>query len=128
MNRCWLSVFLFLFCVSACVKKDRAYFLQKGEELKAQLYEELHEVQELADLVTKQDRLKVLFDDTAELAIVAHRFVGFSERSEDVDELSQLLADEIHRVLMIPGARNIFEKCQEAALEKLLLIHSCIEK
>jgi hypothetical protein len=114
---------IFLFCLlvfSSCTTRDDAFYLRKGEELKIQLLFELKQVNSLHDLFERQETLTFLFDEIAHLAIEAdssHKTVKHSTNS--IDAVSPEINAELRRVLLIPGARAFFEKCQAKGLESM---------
>ena len=112
-----------LFCLCACAKKDSAYFLERGEEVKQQLITELEGVDSLHDLFARQEELTALFDELARLATEARRYQLKTKESWEISpeasSSSQALAQEMRRVLELPGARAFLEKCQGKGLERL---------
>ena len=95
--------------------------MQRAEELKDQLCQELEQVHELNDVFDRQERLRVLFDQLARLAIEASRGekTGGATISPSASRSSRKLAREFVRVLQIPGAQAVLERCQVEGLERI---------
>jgi hypothetical protein len=119
------SYLLAFFCLLAfgCQKKNEDYFLRKGEVIQQEIVEQLMDVQTLQDLLPKEEALTQLFLELSSLAIRADQWRRQHKCKKDPssDEIpsEQLLEQEFRRVLAIPGAESLLERCQKQALDKL---------
>jgi hypothetical protein len=123
LRRCFLCVGILLF-ISSCGQRDESSFQRQGEELKKELIDELSSFNSLKDVFEKQEKLSNLFLEIAQLSQDAEHFhknykKPWPESKESLDS-SQRLENAMRRVLAIPGARGILEKCQMKALEILV--------
>lgn len=98
-------------------------FIKRGEEIKVQLTSELEGVHTLHDLFDRQEALTLLFDELSKVAIEARLFQVKTnttwEAPAKTADTSLLLAQELRRVLEIPGARSFLEKCQARGFERI---------
>lgn len=109
--------------VSSCTMKDETYYVRRGEEIKHQLIVELKGSRNLHELFARQDSLTLLFDELSKMAIEARVFQIKYKKTWEVSikslQSSQLLAQELKRVLDIPGAEAFLEKCQVKGFERI---------
>lgn len=121
-----LFAFLILFfslCASSCATKDGTYYVARGEKIKHQLIAEFRGVNTLHDLFARQESFTLLFDELSKVSIEARTFQLKTKKTWEVppeaSQSSQLLAEELRRVLKIPGARAFLEKCQSKGFERI---------
>ena len=118
-----LSVLFCALTVSSCTTKDEAYYLRRGDEIQRQLIVDLEGVHCLHDLFARQDSLTLLFDELSKVAIEARQYQLKSGKTwddpADSSLLSQRLAQEIRRLLEIPGARPFLERCQAKGFDRI---------
>ena len=123
---------LFLSLSVACSTKSPHYFQSRGRNITSQLVEELEEVHDLEDLIEALPRLQRLFDELTDVMIEARKWqikegVLWDPSDEDVS-LSGALCDECTRIFTIPAARDLVEKSQERALERLDAFETKLKK
>jgi hypothetical protein len=108
---------------SSCTTRDETYYLRRGEGIKHQLIVELEGAHGLHDLFARQDSLTFLFDELSKVAIEARVFQLKSGKTWRIPseslQSSQLLSQEMRRILDIPGARAFLEKCQAKGFERI---------
>jgi len=125
MKNTFFALFILSFsvCLFSCTAKDERYYVRRGEEVQRQLIIELEGAHALHDLFARQDSLTLLFDELSKVAVEARAFQVRSKKTwevpSDSHQLSQRLAQEIQRVLQIPGARAFLEKCQAKGFERI---------
>lgn len=124
-----IAVMLFL---SSCASKDEGYYVRRGEEVKRQLIVELEGAQTLHDLFTRQESLSLLFDEMARTAIEARLFQMKTKKtwevSADAFQSSRRLAQELRRLLTIPGARAFLERCQAKGFDRIDAFEKSLER
>jgi hypothetical protein len=107
----------------SCSKKEESYYVNRGEEVKKELIEELGSCQTLQEILAKQERLSFLFDELSLLIIEARTFQTKSHKTWQPTiqscQSSERLEEELRRLLAIHGARGAIEKCQVKGLERL---------
>lgn len=114
---------LFLFCVAcvSCGSHSIEDFREEGRATTLSLTQELRQVHSRTELVACSNRLKQLFNDLVDTMIAAHEHHERekTELSQEDHEVSDQLRAELNRIYRIEGAKEVIEKCQEAALHRL---------
>ena len=86
---------------------------------------ELSHIHTREDLVTSSSKLKRQFDELVDTIIAAreyqqkHSDIDMQDISRSNHLASDALREELNRVYRIEGCRQIIEKCQENALNRL---------
>ena len=121
-----LCIYIFIFfslCASSCTTKNESHYVARGEKIKHQLIAELRGADTLHDLFARQESLTLLFDELSKVAIEAKTFQLKTKKTWEVppeaSQSSQVLTEELGRVLKIPGARAFLEKCQAKGFERI---------
>lgn len=103
-------------------------FREEGEGITNSLINELKKIRNRDEMIIEAPRIKKMFDDLANLMVGAHEYRKKHPNS-DIPELTSQnhflcdqLREELTRVYLMEGGREIIEKCQEEALKKLSLI------
>jgi hypothetical protein len=116
---------LVLLLLTGCGPKSLEDFREEGEGLTRSLIEELQSIHARDDLVDAAPRLQKLFNELVDVMIASREF---KEKHPHLDalplskkdhELSDQLRGELNRILHLEGGREVIEKCQEQALERL---------
>jgi len=124
MNRLLLLCFI-LALLTGCGPRSLQDFADEGENVTLQLIQELEPLQSREELLTAAPRIKQLFEQLVTLIISAKEFrekhpkaesIALSERNH---ELSEQLRFELNRIYKIDEGREIIEKCQNEALNRL---------
>lgn len=120
------SVFILLFALlAACSPSSREDFREEGRSISRSLIKELHAIHSQRELLNRFATLKNLFERLTEVMIAARKFqmarpdngpIFFT--SED-RRISDLLRAELNRIYRQPGCRELLEKAQQQALDKL---------
>jgi hypothetical protein len=118
----WHLVICIALCVG-CNTKSPLYFQTKGRVVTSQLLEHLEDVHDLDDLIEILPRLQMLFDQLVDQMIEARKWqikegVVWDPSEEDA-ALSLSLCRELNRIFAMPAARDLIEKSQHRALERL---------
>ena len=119
----WLVILSTFF---SCSDQSLSYFRYEGEALTKQLIGELRQIRTRDDLVEHSLRLQELFNSLVDVIIRAQEFKD-KHPEEQSDALSihkeatesDQLRIELNRVLHMEGGREVIEKAQEAALNRL---------
>ncbi|MBS0654155.1 MAG: hypothetical protein JSR46_00100 [Verrucomicrobia bacterium] len=122
-------------CIALCVgcsTKSPLYFQTKGRVVTSQLLEHLEDVHDLDDLIEILPRLQMLFDQLVDVMIEARKWqvkegVEWGPSEEDA-ALSARLCSELNRIFAIPAARDLIEKSQHRALERLDAFETKVNK
>lgn len=122
-HRLYICLFFFIFC-TACGTRSIEDFRAEGESLSRALTQELNQINTREELIAANPRLTQLFNELVNTIISAHEY-----RVKYPNELLQIsfeghnsnnqLRGELNRIYQIEGAREVIEKCQEEALNKL---------
>lgn len=122
LYRMLYAIILVLF-FAGCSTKSPDYFQSRGRGITTQLLERLQDVHDLDDLIEALPRLQRLFDELVDVMIETRKWqikegVIWDQNDEDT-QLSHDLCDEFNRLFSIPAARDLIEKSQQQALERL---------
>lgn len=117
------SLILIIFC--SCTEESLSLFRHEGEALSKELIAELKKIRVRDDLIEHAPRLKELFDSLVEIMIRAQKFK--ENHLESIEELavhkeaaiSDQLRIELNRILHMEGGREVIERVQESALNRL---------
>lgn len=100
-------------------------FREEGEGVIYSIVEEIKHIHTLAQLETKKNTLKALFNALVEVVIAAHEYQARHPETKQMlcaaenSSPSDLLREEINRICYIDGGRALLEKIQEDALHRL---------
>lgn len=116
----WL---ILLFILFSCSTQSLAHFRFEGEAVSRQLINELKQIRTRDDLIEHSSRLQELFNRLVDVIIKAQEFKDKhpEEQIEPISEasLSDQLRIELNRVLHMEGGKEVIEKAQEEALNRL---------
>ncbi|WP_158021734.1 hypothetical protein [Candidatus Protochlamydia naegleriophila] len=127
MYRTWQMAVLLAFSLlmTGCSPRSLEDFKEEGEGITRSLIQELQKIRSRDQLVASTGRLQRLFDELVLVAIAAREFHHTHQELEMIEltltdhELSDRLRVELNRIYRFEGGRQIIEKCQEAALNRL---------
>lgn len=115
-------LFLFLLTFVSCSSHSLTSFRHEGEAISRQLIAELKQIRKRDDLTEHAPRLQVLFERLVDVIIKAQEYKN-KHPKESIEEKESPVSDqlriELNRVLHMEGGREIIEKAQEAALNRL---------
>lgn len=120
-----LPIILVLFLVSSCGPRSLEDFREEGEATTQSIIVILEQINTREELQVVSPKLKKLFGRLVEISIGAQDFrnahveVELVELSDYSKQLSLELQGEMRRIYGIDGCRDLFEKCQEDALNRL---------
>ena len=111
---------LFVFCLlfSSCGKSSLNDYKKEGVELQLQMVEELRSVRSLEDLMDKKRVLSKLHLQLVDLIEKTRLWQKKENKTQEplLSLSSDLLRDEMLRVLRIEGTQEIMEEIQKEAL------------
>lgn len=115
---------------SSCSSPSDEDFREKGHSINKSIIKELKAIHTRDDLVKKELKLQRLFERLAETMIAArnhqldmHRTSIFLPFSKEDEQLSGLLRAELNRVYRLPGGKELVERSQQKALDRLNRSH-----
>ncbi len=100
-------------------------FRAEGEGINRALVAELNQIHSRDDLLAHADKLKQLFNELVDVIIRAQAYKdkhpddGLSDPPRKDHAISDQLRIELNRVLHMEGGREVIEKAQEEALNRL---------
>ena len=116
LNQCLQVLIPILFL--ACSSHSAEDFYDEGQGIVRTLIEELKTIHTRDQLLTHAPGLKKLFNSLVDVLMSAHKY-----REDSLSDREHILSDslrqELERVYRIEGGRDIIEKCQEEALNRL---------
>lgn len=113
----FLFILLFLFSGCTGISED---FKEKGQVKLKELLCELKKIKNRDQLIDASPRLSACYEEIADLMIKAEKIKEPDEElSEKNHELNDRVRLELFRVYRLEGGKEILEKCQKKALEKL---------
>jgi len=124
MKKYRLFFLCFLFLVS-CSSQSFEDYRDEGRGVTRNLIKELQKIRTKDQLRASSTKLKKLFNQTADIMIAAQEHAQkyplqeIPELTKIDHDLSDSLRSELNRIYTIEGGRNLIEKCQEEALNKL---------
>ncbi|KIC72338.1 hypothetical protein DB44_CK00110 [Candidatus Protochlamydia amoebophila] len=117
-----IGCFLFL---TSCGPKSLEDYKEEGKGITRSLIQELREIRNRDQLLASTSLLQKRFDQLVFVMIGAREFQYKYPNMESHEltladhELSDKLRIELNRIYHIEGAKQIIEKCQEMALNRL---------
>lgn len=123
-----------LFLLNSCGPSSQEDFHEEGKKLTQQLIIEFSSIESRAELVNKSTRLQKIFDEMVSVMIAAREYreknphIAVMDISDEEHTLSKKLREEMNRIYKIEGCREIVERCQAQALQKLDLFEKRLEK
>ena len=124
LSRSFLYLLLLIF-LTACGPSSLEDFQEEGGAVSRSLINELSHIHTRNELQAASPKLKRLFNDLVDVMIAAN---VYAERHHDAESavisskqhaLSEKLRTELARIYAIKGGRELIEKCQEEALNRL---------
>jgi hypothetical protein len=122
------SILFFLFFVPffiiSCSKSIEGY-REEGEGVTRSLIQELTLIHSYQDLRGAQARLEVLYNNLTDLMIASHElqekegYIEIPELSKINHDLSDKLREELNRIYRLEGGKELMEKFQDKALQRL---------
>ena len=118
-------IFFILFLLTSCGSYSLEDFEEEGKGVIRSLVQELKSIHTREQLKASSAKLQRLFDQLVTVIIAAKEF---SESHPELDsgtflahqhELSDQLRTELNRIYRFEGGRQMIEKCQEKALNRL---------
>lgn len=125
MKQFSLLVFLLIIlALTGCGRKSLEDFRLEGEDTARSLLHELRKIRTREQLIQSSSKLQRLFNEMADIIIVAHEFrqkhPNLERNSLPANhELNSQLRTELNRIYKIEGGRQIIEKCEAQALETI---------
>jgi len=108
--------------LAACTHQSLDEFREEGETVNRQLVLELQKIRGRDDLLEHQGNLQSLFNQLVDIVIRAEEFKD-THPNASMPETSTSTADqlriELNRILNMEGGREVLEKSQEEALNRL---------
>ena len=131
MKRLFQLIFLILIFTSC--NKSLDDYKEEGEGITRSLIQELRLSHTRKDLQLSCPRLQALFSSLSELMILAHELqernhVSSVELTKENHDLSEQLRVELNRIFLLDGGKELIEKCQEPALQKLEAYQKKVQK
>jgi hypothetical protein len=126
LSRSFLILIILLISFS-CNSRSLDDYREEGQAISLNITTELREIHTREDLVAINGKLKRLFDDLVDTIIAAREYqqkhlgteYSGQEASQNDQSISDDLRAELNRIYQIEGARQIIEKAQEPALNRL---------
>jgi hypothetical protein len=115
---------------TSCTQNSLDGYREEGQGIIRSIIEVLKPIHTREELVNSAPQLKRLFNNLTDILILAHEFRTKHPDAEvhgltiDDHTLSDELRDELNRILRIDGGREILEKSQVEALNRLDTYHS----
>lgn len=121
----FISILLSICLFFACSSRHLDDFQEEGKGKIRALITELQLIRTRDDLNPHAERLEVLFDELVSVMIEAllykesHPTAELSEAAKQERNDADQLRIELNRVMRLEGGREVIEKVQEAALNRL---------
>lgn len=118
-------IFIFLFLFTTGCTKSLEDFKEEGQGVTRSLVQELQLVRTKDDLQNASPRIKKVFDKMVDVMISAQQYHQTHPNLESIEfhkddlELSDRLRMELNRLYLLENGKEIIEKCQENALQRL---------
>lgn len=118
---------LLFFLLSACSSPSLDDFRAEGQEVNRALIIELKKIRSRDDLPLHEDRLKLLFGKLVDVIQRAKEYKKVHPESEispispKEQSANEELRFELNRVLRMDGGKEVIEKAQAEALERLFI-------
>ena len=119
------SYSLICFLGTACGSSSLEDFREEGNKVSSSLISELKNVHSRDDLILAGSRLKQHFNQLVEVMIAANEYKETHPQAEPAEfadrdqELSSILKEELKKIYRLEGGRELIEKYQEEALNRL---------
>lgn len=122
-----LKFFLWIICITlaACSPSSNEDYREAGRSINRSLIKEFQSVHSHDDLVQKLPKLEKLFSRLADVMISARKFQSNQSPSSSLpltkedQQISDQLRVELNRIFIIPGGKELIERSQQQALDKL---------
>lgn len=121
----FLLILFTLFSFLSCNIHSLEDFREEGESITRLLIRELNSINNRQDLIIASPKLRLMFQELVKVMISARQYrekhpeLDIPELSATNLLLSEELRIELNRIYHLEGGREIIEKCQEIALQRL---------
>jgi hypothetical protein len=118
-------IYLIILFLTSCGPKSLEDFREEGRGVTRSLIQELQVIQTRQELLQVQSRLQKLFDNLVTIMTNGREFQEKYSKQESLEltkedhEISEELRIQLQRIYYIDGGKEIIEKCQEQALQRL---------
>lgn len=121
----YVLCFFLLLSLISCGSHTLQDFREEGERITQEIIDELQQIYSREDLISSEASLELLFNKLASVMIRARECkdkypseetLSFSEKNR---QQSERLRNELNRIYLFDGAREIIERCQEDGLNRL---------
>lgn len=127
LPRIFLAHLLFslVILLTSCSSPSLEDFRSEGEATSRELTAELKQIRSRDDLLIHAPRLQTLFNRLVEIILAAESFKELQDQTtvelsvNRHSAISDQLRIELNRVLHMEGGREVIERAQEAALNRL---------
>ncbi len=128
-----LSLMCLMSLLYACSPSSVEDFQHEGEARSKRLIKELKKIESRDQLLRAEPELKHHFGWLVELMIAAREFQEMHPDEAILDpnpdaEVSTLLEEELRRIYALEGGREIVERAQQEALERLDAFERLLKK
>lgn len=129
-----LRVAIILLLLTGCGPSSSEDFKEQGKSLTHKLLAELEPINSREEILKIAPRLQKIFDEMVSVMIAAREFtekhpkMGESDLNDADHELSEQLRLELNRIYKIDGCREVVEKAQRQALQRLDIFEKRREK
>lgn len=126
-----LLISVLLVIASGCSPESYDDFQREGERWSKEMSYELDQIQTREELVEKLPRIQKLYDEFAEL-FVEVRGYQLEQRGDEIQQYqnnaSKQLSASLKRIYTLEGGRELMERAQKEALEKIDRFEKELEK
>lgn len=117
-------LFLFLFfALTACQRPSPAYFQEQGHQKVEELIVELQKIESIDELIAHAIQIKTLYEELVDLIIQAKVYQKKHKVYWKIEAMhrgvNEELRRELNRLYKLPGAKEIMEKYQLQACQRL---------
>lgn len=120
-----LSRFFIFLLLTSCGSNSLDDFRDEGEQISKSLVKEFHSIDSRDQLIQSSPRIKKLFDELVSVMIAVREYQGrhMEEGLLELTHKNHLISDrlriELERVYGFEGGRDLVERLQAEALERL---------
>lgn len=119
-----MCIALFFILLLSCTQKTLDDYREEGEKTTRTLILELKNIHSQDDLLKARQRLQKLFNSLVDTMIAAKEYQQTHQDSFELSkknhDLSEKLRYELIRIYKINGCRELMEKYQDQALQRLV--------
>lgn len=119
------QLFILIFLLTSCGYRSLEDFREDGEWTTRELIAELQSVHDREELIKKLPKLKKLFNELSDIMIAARQYQEKHPSEEEPpftkrqQATSERLRQELNRIYLIDEGRELIEKAEDEALNKL---------